>query len=99
MERKITSELVDKLADGLMFDLTPDENEIIIKALEYNYGDEDRLIEIPNLSDYEPMTHCLDDFIYELKEDEAQASIPRESFLKNCDDYIDAEVKLPRMVG
>ena len=45
------------------------------------------------------MTHCLDDFEYELREDEVEESITLDEFLKNCDDYIDAEVKVPKVVG
>ena len=32
------------------------------------------------------MTHCLDDFIYELREDIVEDSVPIEELLQNCDD-------------
>ena len=54
---------------------------------------------IPNIEDVEPMTHCLDDFVYELREDEVEESIPIEDLLQNCDDYIENEIKVPKVVG
>ena len=69
-----------------------DEFEIIDRNI-------DLINKIPGLSEVEPMTHCLDDFEYELREDEVEESITLDEFLKNCDDYIDAEVKVPKVVG
>ena len=55
--------------------------------------------EIDGISEIEPMTHCLDDFEYELREDEVEESIPVDDLLANCDNYIDTEVKVPKVVG
>ena len=46
------------------------------------------------------MTHALDNFEYELREDVVEESIPIEELLSNCDDStVDGEVQVPRMVG
>ena len=45
------------------------------------------------------MTHTLDDFEYELRDDVAEESIPIDELMANCDDEVNGEVQVPRMVG
>ena len=46
------------------------------------------------------MTHTLDDFEYELREDAPEESINLDELLENCDDSTsDGEVVVPRVVG
>jgi Asp-tRNA(Asn)/Glu-tRNA(Gln) amidotransferase C subunit len=45
------------------------------------------------------MTHTLDDFEYELREDVAEESIPIEDLLANCDKYKEREIRVPKVVG
>ena len=59
----------------------------------------DLINKIPGIEKVEPMTHCLDDFIYELREDEIEESVPIEELLQNCDDATDREVSVPKVVG
>ena len=44
------------------------------------------------------MTHCLDNFKYELREDVKEESVPIEELLQNCDLYTDREVEVPKVV-
>ena len=44
------------------------------------------------------MSHCLDDFVYELREDVVEESVPIEELLQNCDEYTDREVQVPKVV-
>ena len=68
---------------------------------EYNTIDEtiNTINQIEGLDKVEPMTHCLDDFIYELREDKIEDSVPVEELLQNCDLKTENEVKLPKVVG
>ena len=59
----------------------------------------DVINEIEGIENVEPMTHCLDDFEYVLREDEVEESVPIEDLLLNCDDTSGSEVRVPRMVG
>ena len=95
---KFTKEIVDDLADKLLIGLTDEENQMVLD--EFNYIDQniDIINSIPNISEVEPMTHCLDDFVCELRDDEAEESISIDDALKNCDDYIDTEIKAPKVV-
>ena len=45
------------------------------------------------------MTHTLDDFSYELREDVAEESVPIEELLQNCKDSTAREVQVPKVVG
>ena len=44
------------------------------------------------------MTHTLDDFIYELREDVAEESVPIDDLLSNCDMHNGREVEVPKVV-
>ena len=95
---KFTKEMVDDYADKLLIGLTEEENKMVLDEFEIIDRNIDLINKIPGLSEVEPMTHCLDDFEYELREDEVEESITLDEFLKNCDDYEEAEVKVPKVV-
>ena len=59
----------------------------------------DLINEIDGIKDAEPMTHCLDDSVYELRQDVAQPSVPIEDLLRNSDDTEDREIVVPKVVG
>ena len=96
---EFTSELVDDLADKLLIGLAKEENKMVLD--EFNIIDShiDIINEIPNISEVEPMTHCLDNFVYELREDVVEESTPIDDLLKNYDEVRDREVEVPRMVA
>ena len=97
---RFTKEMVDSYADKLLIGLTPEENKLVLEEFDVIDKDCDIVNSIPNISEVEPMTHCLDNFEYELREDVPEESIPIEDLLSNCDDStVDGEVEVPRMVG
>ena len=97
---KFTKEMVDEYADKLLIGLTDEENQMVLEEFEIIDKNIDIINEIPDIEKVEPMTHTLDNFEYELREDEPEESIPIEDLLKNCDDSTsDGEVVVPRMVG
>ena len=95
---KFTKEIVDDLADKLLIGLTDEENQMVLDEFSYIDKNIDIINTIPNISEVEPMTYCLDDFVCELRDDEAEESITIDEALKNCDDYIDTEIKVPKVV-
>lgn len=98
--QKFTKEMVDDYADKLLIGLTPEENKMVLDEFEIIDANIDIINEIPNIENVEPMTHCLDNFEYELRDDVPEESIPIEDLLANCDDAtVDGEVQVPRMVG
>ena len=96
---KFTKEMVDDYADKLLIGLTEDENKMVLDEFEIIDKNIDLINQIPNIKDVEPMSHCLDDFEYELREDEVEESVPIEELLQNCDDYNEREVQVPKVVG
>jgi aspartyl/glutamyl-tRNA(Asn/Gln) amidotransferase C subunit len=96
---KFTKEMVDDYAEKLLIGLTPEENKMVLD--EFDVIDEQINIinDIPGIENVEPMTHTLDDFEYELREDEVEESVPIEDLLSNCDDVSGREVEVPKVVG
>ena len=95
---KFTSEMVDDYADKLLIGLTKEENKMVLDEIEIIDSNIDIINEIPNIEKVEPMTHCLDNFEYELREDVKEESVPIEELLQNCDLYTDREVEVPKVV-
>ena len=96
---KFTKEMVDDYADKLLIGLTADENKMVLDEFDIIDHNIDLINEIPGIADVEPMTHCLDDFTCELREDEVVESVPIDELLRNSDDVEDREIVVPRVVG
>ena len=99
MSKKFTKELVDDLADKLLIGLSPEENEMVLSEFDEIDANIDLINEIDGIEKVEPMTHCLDDFVYELREDVAVDGLPIEDILANIDDSEDREIVVPKVVG
>ncbi len=98
-ESKFTEEMVENYADKLLIGLTKDETNMVLQ--EFSIIDENinKINDIKGLEKIEPMTHCLDNFICELREDKEEESIAIEELLKNCDEHNGSEVEVPKVVG
>ena len=96
---KFTKEMVDEYADKLLIGLTPEENKMVLD--EFDIIDEQINIinDIPGIENVTPMTHALDDFEFELREDEVEESVLIEDLLSNCDDFSGREIEVPKVVG
>ena len=98
MNKEFTEEKVEKLADLLMIGLNEDEKKMVFEEFEIIDQNINKINEIPNIEQIEPMTHALDDFVYELREDVVEESVPIEELLRNCDNKTDREVMVPKVV-
>ena len=96
---KFTREMVDDYANKLLIGLTEEENNQVLEEFEIIDKNIDLINKIPNISDIEPMTHCLDNFVCDFRDDEIEESVPIEELLQNCDSVIDREVKVPKVVN
>ena len=99
MSTKFTKEMVDDYADKLLIGLTDEENKMVLDEFEIIDETINAINEIDGIENVEPMTHTLDDFEYELREDVAEESIPIEDLLANCDVHNGREVEVPKVVG
>ena len=95
---KFTKEMIDDYADKLLIGLTDEENKMVLDEFEVIDRDINLINDIPNLSDVVPMTHALDDFYCELRDDIVEESIPIDVALSNCDDNNGEEVVVPKVV-
>ncbi len=96
---KFTSEMVDDYANKLLIGLTREENQMVLDEFDIIDQNCDIVSEIPGIDAVEPMTHALDDFVVELREDEAEDSVPIDELLKNADEVNGREVEIPKVVG
>ena len=96
---KFTKELVDSYANKLLIGLTEDENEMVLKEFDIIEQNMDLIANMSGIDKVEPMTHCLDDFTYELREDIPEESVSTKDALRNCDSCEDSEVSVPKVVG
>lgn len=95
---KFTREMVVDYADKLLIGLKEEEISMVLSEFEVIDRNIDLINAIPNIAEVEAMTHCLDNFIYELREDIPEESVDIEDLLQNCDSYINREVKVPKVV-
>jgi len=96
---KFTEEMVDLYADKLLIGLSREENKMVLDEFATIDENLDLVNKIEGINEVEPMTHCLDDFVYELREDIVQESVPIEDLLANSDDTTDSEIVVPKVVG
>ena len=96
---KFTKEMVNDYADKLLIGLTEEENQMVLDEFEIIDKNIDLINKIPGIEKVEPMTHCLDDFECELREDIEKESIPVEELLQNCDEVSDREIEVTKVVG
>lgn len=96
---KFTKEMIDDYADKLLIGLTEEEKDMIVSEFDVIDESIQAVTEIPNISSVEPMTHALDDFEFQLREDVAEESIPIDDLLRNSDDEDGAEIVVPKVVG
>lgn len=99
MSRKFTKEMVNDYADKLLIGLTEEENKMVLEEFEQIDAHIDLINEIEGIHEVEPMTHALDDFVCDFREDVVEDSIPIDELLANCDESNGKEVEVPRMVG
>ena len=95
---KFTKEMVDDDAEKLLIGLTDEENKMVLDEFEAIDKSIDIINKIPNIEKVEPMTHALDDFVFELRSDIAEESIPIEDALRNAGKTDGREIEVPKVV-
>lgn len=95
---KFTSEMVDNYANKLLFNLTEDENKLVLDEFEIIDKTIDLINDIEGLDKLEPMTHPLEDIEFDLREDEATPSMSLEDALKNAGATEGREIEVPKVV-
>ena len=99
MNNKFTKEKIEKLADLLMIGLSDEEAKMVLDEFEIIDININKVNEIEGIENVKPMTHTLDDFELELRDDVIEESVSIEELLQNSDDTDDREVSVPKVVG
>lgn len=95
---KFTKDMVVDYADKLLIGLSEEEIKLVLDEFEVIDKQINLINDIKDIKDVEPMSHCLDNFEYELREDEVEESIDVDDLLSNCDSKVGREVKVPKVV-
>ena len=96
---KFTKKMVADYAEKLLIGLTEEETKMVLDEFEIIDSNIDLINKIEGIDSIEPMTHCLDDFVCELRSDQEEQSVEIEELLQNCDDATDREISVPKVVG
>ena len=96
---KFTKKMVNDYADKLLIGLSDDENKMVLDEFEIIDKNIDLINKIEGIDKIEPMSFCLDDFIYELDDDIIEDSVLIDDLLSNSDQVIDREISVPKVVG
>ena len=99
MKKKFTSKMVNEYAEKLLIGLTDKEIKMVLDEFEIIDETINKINDIKDIEKIDPMTHCLDRYITELRSDDVEESIPVDELLQNCDLHTDREVELPKVVG
>lgn len=99
MNNRFTKEMVQDYADKLLIGLTDEETSRVLDEFEVIDETINTINEIKDIEKVEPMTHCLDDFEYELREDIPEESCSLDDILSNCDLHNGREIEVPKVVG
>lgn len=95
---KFAQKQVVDYADKLLIGLTEEEIKMVLDEFEDIDAQIDLINKIPNIESVKPMTHCLDNFEYVLREDEVEESVSIDELLQNCDSTLDREICVPKVV-
>lgn len=96
---KFTESMVDDFADKLQIGLTREENKMVLDEMDIIEENVSIVETIPNIKTVDPMTHCLDNFEFDLREDIAEESVDIRDLQANCDDTEGRETQVPKVVG
>lgn len=96
---KFTKEMVDDYANKLLIGLTEEENKMVLDEFEEIDKEIAKINDIPNIKNVTPMTHCLDNFNSELREDIATESIKIQDALRNSGNTEAREIVVPKVVN
>ena len=95
-----TKEKIDKYANDLLIGLTEEERTMIQEEFDTIEKNMDLINKIPNIKDVIPQSFPYEMEVTDLRsDDEVGEEIDIETLLRNCDQYEDREIEVPKVVG
>ena len=96
---KITKPVIEECASNLLFDLGENQAELIEEEFSSILAQMDFLGQIKGIDDVEPMTFPIKSHQVIMREDEPSTPLPAEEALKNTNNRLGNQVKIPKVVG
>ena len=96
---KYDLEILKKCANNLMFDMSEEQYQVLLKEFETITKQMELLGDIEGLNEITPMTFPFEVFSSFLREDVEGETLTKEEVLKNAKDVVDGQIKLPKVVG
>ena len=97
--KKIDKNTLKKAAEKLMFTMSEDQYDTLLKEFDIFLQQLDIISEIPNVDDAEPMIFPFEVSTSFLREDIADTPLEQKEVLKNASDVEDGKIRLPKVVG
>ena len=93
-----TKDLINDYADKLLIGLTDEENALLLKEFDVINDNMAKINDVKGLENVNPLHFPQDLRVKEIRDGRTSRMIDIEDALKNCDDYIDREVEIIRVV-
>ena len=96
--KKVDIDVLKEAASKLMFDMSDSEYETLLEEFEIITKQMELIAEIPGVDDAEPMTFPFDVYVTYLREDVPTEPLSREEALKNAEEVVNGQIRLPKVV-
>ena len=93
-----TKDIINDYADKLLIGLTEEENDLLLREFDVINDNMSKINNVKGLENIEPLHFPQDLTVKEIRDGWVSRMIDIEDALKNCDDYIDREVEIIRVV-
>lgn len=93
-----TKDIINDYADKLLIGLTEEENTQLLREFDVINDNMAKINNVKGLENIEPLHFPQDLKTKEIRDGKTSRMIEVEDALKNCDDYIDREVEIVRVV-
>ncbi len=93
-----TKDIINDYADKLLIGLTNEENELLLREFDVINDNMSKINNVKGLENVQPLHFPQDLSTLFIRDGQTSRMIDIEDALKNCDDYIDREVEIVRVV-
>lgn len=96
--KPVTKEILKESANKLMFDLSDEQLDTLLKEFDVILKQMDLIGDIKGVDTAEPMTFPFEVTVDYLRDDVSENQITREEALKNSGDVVEGQIRLPKVV-
>ena len=94
-----TKEMLDDYANKLLFDLTEDENQLLISEFDVIKENMEIISNIEGIEKVKPLSYPQDTFTTNLRSDDTISLLTSDEALANCHDKMEDVAIVPKVVG